>query len=107
MSCRSCFFALVASGAVTLILSTRSVANPPTLAWARGFDGYAHDFEIAVAVVLDPDGNIYVTGSRNNSEFLTMKLDPSGNVIWTARAPFDSNSYASPTAIIRDNAGNI
>ena len=102
-------FAFHGLGILTLICVTPAAAIPPTLAWARAYDGLADDLEIAVAEELDPDGNIYVTGVRNDSEFVTMKLDPTGRVLWTARAPFGFESYysTSPSAIARDSAGNI
>ncbi|HUN81427.1 MAG TPA: SBBP repeat-containing protein [Phycisphaerae bacterium] len=100
---------------VFLLLSLSFVraaaAGPPTLAWARAIDGFAEDVEVAAAEVLDPAGNIYVTGQRNDAEILTMKLDPSGRVIWRARAPFGSGAFgygfAGGVGIARDHAGNI
>ncbi len=64
-------------------------------------------------LAIDNAGNIYVTGESDrdvtfntNHDFLTIKLDPQGGLLWTARFNGTANSTDRAAAIVVDAQGN-
>jgi uncharacterized delta-60 repeat protein len=58
------------------------------LIWARRYDGPVKNADQAAALVLDPAGNLYVTGSSwggNSWDMATLKYDSNGNLVWLRR----------------------
>jgi uncharacterized delta-60 repeat protein len=49
--------------------------------WTRQYDGPGMGSELPTAMAVDADGNVAVTGG----DFLTVALDPTGNVKWSDR----------------------
>jgi hypothetical protein len=81
-------------------------------AWvARYNNGMLNGTNQPVKMVLDPYGNIYVTGFSENTNgelgYVTMEYAPNGNPMWAAR--FDSTNYpkAAPTAMALDPSNNV
>lgn len=60
-------------------------------------------------MALDAQGNAYVTGYANRwiSDFITVKYDPAGNVVWTKRYSGPIGGDDKATDIIVDSQGNI
>ena len=57
-------------------------------------------------IAVDPAGAVYVTGTSivgGNREYVTIKYDASGNVVWVARYA----NASSPVAIAVDGSGNV
>jgi uncharacterized delta-60 repeat protein len=85
------------------------------LLWAVRYDGPAHIYDFAGSMAVDRNGNIIVTGTScgttNRDEgddwiedFLTVKYDSQGNLLWVARqAAHGINGYV---ALALDAAGN-
>lgn len=82
--------------------------------WAATYDGPAHQDDAAVGLGIDASGNIYVTGTSfagrdklQANDYLTIKYNPAGDSLWTARydGPVSRSDYA--TAIAVDNSGNV
>lgn len=61
----------------------------------------------ALAVAADESGNVYVTGISYNgySDYLTVKYDPSGNVLWTRT--YGSGYAEIPRGLAFDVEGNL
>ena len=65
------------------------------------------------ALVLDPDGNVFVTGSRRTPQgpsmiqFLTIKYDPSGRVEWVATHDPRPGYNEGAHLITRDSQGDL
>jgi alpha-tubulin suppressor-like RCC1 family protein len=55
-------------------------------------------------LAVDNDNDVYVASS-SQGDYLTTKLDPTGNILWNKT--FDSGHYESPSAITLDREGNI
>lgn len=79
-------------------------------AWVRTFAGNGNSNDQFWHLTLDPDGNIYATGYarllRQNTglldnDFLTIKYDPNGNVLWQAfsNGPAGSGDVAVAVAV--------
>jgi len=77
--------------------------------WVARYDGpsHAHDFPIALAV--DKNGNVYVTGTsyQLGQDYATVKYNAAGIEQWAARhsGGADSNDYAEAIAV--DDSGNV
>lgn len=85
------------------------------LLWDASYDGPADDgMDTAVAMEVDSDGNVYVTGTSDDGYLTVIKYNPDGNVLWEKRYErFVSTGSGEisvsgvPKAIILDNAGNV
>lgn len=112
-------FNLTSAGSYdAFVLSLNTSGN---FVWAKNFGGSG--FDIAVAIKLDPTGNIHFTGSfETTSDFdpdagifnlvsagvndiFISKLGPLGNLIWAKG--IGSSSYENTSAIVLDGLGNI
>lgn len=77
--------------------------------WKLTFDGsgtYGQD-DYPHAMRIDPAGNIFITGITGNNSFsyaLTLKIGPSGNLLWSQRY-LTAESSGNDIAI--DGAGNV
>ncbi len=68
--------------------------------WLKTYNGASNSFDQPRAMVLDADGNIYVTGTSrgaNGNDYATVKYSPAGVELWTAR--YDADADDVPTAI--------
>ncbi|NOS84205.1 MAG: T9SS type A sorting domain-containing protein [Ignavibacteria bacterium] len=81
------------------------------LTWMRRYDEGFDD--IPVAVEVDGAGNIYVTGSSENSslngceKYLTLKYDYNGNVLWERKYDANITDPDIPADLTIDNNGNV
>lgn len=79
--------------------------------WVARYDGPANLFEQARAIVVDADGNVYVTGRSlgdgTQYDFATIKYDPSGKELWVARYDGPASAADEARAIALDADGNV
>lgn len=77
--------------------------------WVRRYDGptttFASDYDRAVALAVDGNGNVFVTGNSSD-DFATVKYNAAGTEIWVRRynGPGAGTDWA--TAIAVDASGN-
>ena len=84
--------------------------------WSTSFDGGEGRNDLAAALRLDPEGNIYVGGTSlplaaddgdlPAAEFFTTQYDPDGNPLWTARYKELSGVGGAAQSLTLDRAGN-
>lgn len=76
--------------------------------WSTAFDSTANQGR-SLPVTLDVDraGNIYVTGASHNADWVTIKYDAGGNVLWKARENPGPQSFSGATTMARDDSGNV
>ena len=81
------------------------------LQWATPYNGSTSSIDYANHIVVDSDGNSYITGwsggANNLHDMTTIKYDPDGNELWVKRynGSADDNDYAYWLAL--DASGNI
>ena len=79
--------------------------------WRTEFNAPGNGPDEITAMEIDPNGFIYVTGfGKSNdagNDFLTLKLDLSGNIIWQNMYDSPFHQYDQANSIALDNAGNV
>lgn len=83
--------------------------NNDALIWEKTITGTGGN-EIVNALLLDGDGNSYLTGkiaAGSYFDFVTEKVDASGTTLWRATHNGSGNFNDYGNAIAMDNAGNI
>jgi uncharacterized delta-60 repeat protein len=92
---------------------TSSLADSVIEAWVAHYAGHgAHSVDQLSAMAIDPgDGSIYVTGSSSASctgtDYLTVKYNPNGDTMWTARFNGPGAGDNAAAALALDPAGNV
>jgi len=77
-----------------------------------GSNAFSSDYDVAIAVAVDNQGNVYVTGSSwgdslTKIDYATVKYDASGNEQWVARFNGPGNFDDTPYALAVDDSGNV
>lgn len=74
--------------------------------WAVRFDGSAHGYDEARAILADNAGNVYVvgtvSGSATRADYLVVKYDVSGNEIWAYSYDGPANRQDEACAAVLD-----
>lgn len=82
-----------------------------TLLWARTYNGSGNGTDLAKALVIDQDGNVYVTGFSTGgntlTDYTTIKYDPNGNQLWVRGYNGAANGDDQAVALILDSYGNL
>lgn len=79
--------------------------------WVRRHNGTGNSQDLARAVAADKAGNAYVTGSSDRAgsgqDYVTLKYNSQGKVLWLARYNGPANSFDQAAAIAVDSLGNV
>jgi uncharacterized delta-60 repeat protein len=79
------------------------------LMWARIHEGPSNSYDSGEAIEVDLIGNVHVAGTTGDyySDFLILKYNPSGDIVWAAsyNSPEDDGDYAED--MVLDSAGNV
>jgi uncharacterized delta-60 repeat protein len=80
-------------------------------AWVARYNGSGNLDDVAHAIAVDNLGNLYVTGdsvaSDTDSDYVTIKYGPAGQVQWAARYNGPGNGLDAAEAITLDDSGNV
>ena len=98
------------SQAATVIVYTNEPCNFPWV-WMKNFRGSGTNCDSHIsAMTTDSQGNIYLTGpactTNADTDFLTMKLGPDGELLWRATYGDPSQNDDSALDVAVDSAGN-
>ncbi len=79
--------------------------------WTAAYAGPGNEFDKAYAIVIDPQGNVIVSGrsegNGTNDDFATIAYDSNGNELWIARYNGPGNDGDAARAMALDSYGNI
>jgi hypothetical protein len=81
--------------------------------WVRKYNGgYTYSQEFPRDMILDPQGNVYITGATlgtgtNGWDYVTIKYSPDGDTLWARKYNGLGNSRDFPIAMDIDDSGNI
>lgn len=79
--------------------------------WAARYDGSIHTDDIALGVVPDASGNVFVTGTSANAggyvDIVSVKYDANGNELWNRTFDGSGNAPSNPTSLAVDASGNL
>ena len=79
--------------------------------WTALYNGPDNGNDQARALALDHNGNAYVTGRSESAaggwDYLTVKYDPNGRQVWTARYDGSFSGEDDAVALAVDAAGNV
>jgi uncharacterized delta-60 repeat protein len=82
-----------------------------SLLWERKYSGIKNGEDKAISVVINPSGNVYVTGyctgGDNKFDMLTQKYSPDGNLLWSVTEDGESHLDTKGQSIALDNSGNV
>jgi uncharacterized delta-60 repeat protein len=82
------------------------------LLWVRRYNGPDNGVDVAVALAVDSQGNVYVTGSSwggtsTHYDYATVKYDANGNLLWVRRYNGPGNWSDVAFALAVDSQGNV
>lgn len=87
-----------------------TIVAQPSLQWATTLNGPIAT-DKGKDITTDQTGNIYVTGSSDGlgtgTDYLTIKYNPNGSILWTKSYNGSANGADVPEAIKLDNSGNV
>ena len=96
---------------IILVLLASVALGQVTEEWVARYDGPANSTDIATALAVDTEGNVYVTGwsigSGTGDDHATIKYDSEGNQLWVARYNGPGNGSDLATALALDASGNV
>jgi len=79
--------------------------------WTRTYSGPSNDLDAAEALVLDDNGNLYVTGHStglgSSFDYSTIKYSPAGDTFWVRRYDGPGSSFDYATFILVDDSGQV
>src|SRR4051812_32704539 len=79
--------------------------------WAARYNGTGNTIDWAYSIVTDHSDNVYVTGystgATTGKDMLTIKYDPSGNILWSRLYNGSNNGGDYSFSIAVDNSGNV
>lgn len=92
-----------------IFFSFNSLYAQPNLDWENNWAGPIYNDE-GKLIEVDGDGNVYIAGvsdSENLKDWIIIKYDPDGQILWTQRVNGTSNKDDEPQDMKIDNQGNI
>ncbi|MBK8846328.1 MAG: SBBP repeat-containing protein [Bacteroidetes bacterium] len=81
-----------------------------SLIWKNVYDGAGNGPDEALAIAIDAS-NVYITGYQKGAgtgnDFITIKYDLNGSIVWTVAYNYLANESDQSNSITTDNNGNV
>ena len=80
------------------------------LLWLSTYAGCGDAYDNGTHFSVAADGSVYVGGTSSSDgkgDYLTVKFDPNGQLLWAARFSNESTSYSSLRGLVIDGYGNV
>lgn len=91
-----------------LLLKIGSSGN---IIWDRTYNGVSGEYDVTCGLTVDVSGNCTVSGYSFNTasgeDYVTIKYDAGGAIIWRKEFDGASSSFDIATGIAQDNSGNV
>ncbi|MCX6134952.1 MAG: SBBP repeat-containing protein [Ignavibacteriales bacterium] len=91
--------------------STLKYSPGGTLLWAKQYNGPANSGDMAYGIAVDDAGNACVVGrsdgQNGRGDFVALKYDASGTMVWLDRYNGAVNDYDEADAVTLDSSGNL
>lgn len=102
---------IIVAGQETNIITTK-LDQSGNIIWQQQYNDTSNGKDYGTAITTDGNGNIYVAGSAytntaNDQDFVTIKYDASGNLVWAQQYNGTGSDFDEPSAIAVDNSGNL
>lgn len=79
--------------------------------WTNRFNGTDNMNDFGYSIAVDGSGNVYVAGYSvgisSSSDFVTIKFNSAGNIVWVRKYNGTGNHYDQAKSISVDNSGNV
>ncbi|HEX7344753.1 MAG TPA: T9SS type A sorting domain-containing protein, partial [bacterium] len=79
--------------------------------WANTYNGPAQGSDVLAALAIDPSDNVYAAGesegSGTDADFLVVKYNPAGDLMWTARYDGSDHLFDGAADLGIDSQGNV
>lgn len=96
---------------IHVLLTSAFFAQQPTQQWLSNYNGTGDFSDKFNCIQLDNSGNIYVAGytvnSGNRKDYLTVKMNASGDTLWTKSYNGSDNNDDEISAMTIDLSGNV
>jgi uncharacterized delta-60 repeat protein len=99
------------SGRFSSDYTTIKYSNSGDIIWIKRYNGPGNFVDRANAIVVDAQGNVYVTGTSSangaSGDYTTIKYDANGNELWVARYDGPGAFTDDALALAVDASGNV
>lgn len=96
---------------ICVVSASPALADVQT-AWVARYNAPGNDYEKGYDIAVDAVGNVYVTGmgswgGANEEDYLTLKYDAFGNLLWAASYDGPDHLWDEASALALDGQGNV
>ncbi|MBK6771599.1 MAG: T9SS type A sorting domain-containing protein [Ignavibacteria bacterium] len=95
---------------IFLILTAKFLSAQVTQEWVATYPGTGSGYNFPEKSAIDKDGNFIVAGNSDSThgyDYIVLKYNPSGNLIWKQRYNGTGNSYDYLIGMVLDDSGNV
>ena len=91
-------------------MTANLVSAQVTQEWVATYPGTGSGYNFPKKSAIDKDGNFIVAGNSDSThgyDYIVLKYNPSGNLIWKQRYNGTGNSYDYLIGMVLDDSGNV
>lgn len=95
---------------IIILISANILSAQVTQEWVATYPGIGSGYNFPKKSAIDKDGNFIVAGNSDSThgyDYIILKYNPSGNLIWKQRYNGVGNSYDYLIGMVLDDSGNV